>query len=48
VYDVETKMQPSQWLGRGPTRTKNTDDSDNNQGYNGCGFDLKGIVGHEH
>ena len=35
-YDVENKMQSSQWMGKGFPRPKNTDESYKDQGDNGC------------
>jgi len=39
VYDVETKMQLSQWMGKGSSQPrKNTDESVKYQGDVGCVF----------
>ncbi len=46
-YDVETKMQSSQWMGKGLLVQKSTHESVKDQGDVGCVFDWKGIVHHE-
>jgi len=40
-YDVENKMQSSQWMGKGSPRPKNTDESYKDQGDNYCVFRLE-------
>jgi len=40
-YDVETKMQSSQWMVKVSPRLKNTDDSGKDQVVNGCVFRLE-------
>ena len=37
-YDVETKVQSSQWMGKGSPRPKSTDESVKDQGVVGCIF----------
>jgi hypothetical protein len=37
-YDVETKMQSSQWMGKGSPRPNSTDESVKDQGDVGCVF----------
>ena len=37
-YDVETKMQSSQWMEKGSPRPKSTDESVKDQGDVGCDF----------
>ena len=47
-FHVETKIQSSQWVGKGsPRPKKSTDKSVKDQGDVGCVFLLKDIVHHE-